>query len=217
MHLAESAARTIWSPRENAPGPRRPRARIAICEAAVVEMSFPGRFLSTLFILTTLSCGYFPVRGDTEGDQQQAQWLTSARLVVDTDPHLTLIRLRSEPLDSTRGGHHLLLARLEFNPTQGLGDEYALSIGLDLGDIRALERGTAYALGPPPRRIPAYATVTCLCRPLRPDSVRGTFTIVQRGIAQIIGRIDATLFFTAWDDSTRHATYRLRQRIDGLR
>jgi hypothetical protein len=47
--------------------------------------------------------------------------------------------------------------------------------------------------------------------------VRGTFTISQRGIGQIVGRIDATLFFTAWDDTTRHATYRLRQRIDGMR
>jgi hypothetical protein len=47
--------------------------------------------------------------------------------------------------------------------------------------------------------------------------VRGTFTISSRGIAQIIARLDATLFFTAWDDTTRHVSYRLRQRIDGMR
>jgi hypothetical protein len=41
--------------------------------------------------------------------------------------------------------------------------------------------------------------------------------MAQRGIAQIYGRIDATLFFTAWDDTSLHASYRLRQRIDGLR
>jgi hypothetical protein len=175
-------------------------------------------FLSTSSLLAFSGCGFFPERGDTEGDQQQAQWLTGARLVVDTDPTLTLVRLKSEPLDSTHGGHHLLLARYDFNPDQSsLGDEYSLHFALDLGNIRILERGTAYTLGPPPGRIPAYGTVSCLCSPLRPDSVRGTFTIIQRGMAQIVGRIDATLFFTEWNDSTRHATYRLRQRIDGLR
>ena len=171
------------------------------------------RLFLTMF---SLGCGFFPEKGDTEGDQQQAQWFTSARLVVDTDPTLTLVRLKSEPLDSTRGGHHLLLARYDFNPDQSsLGDEYSLHLALDLGNIRALERGTAYALGR--SRIPAYGTVSCLCSPLRPDSVRGTFTIIQRGMAQIVGRVDATLFFTQWNDSTKHATYRLRQRIDGLR
>ena len=79
-----------------------------------------------------------------------------------------------------------------------------------------MQRGTPYALGPAPG-IPAYGTVTCLCRPLKPDSVRGTFTISQRGMGQIVGRIDATLFFTAWDDSSHHSSYRLRQRIDGMR
>jgi hypothetical protein len=107
-----------------------------------------------------------------------------------------------------------MLTRFEFNPTPTLGDEYALSVALDLGDVRALRRATPYRLG---SQIPALATVSCLCRPLRADSVRGTFTMSQRGIAQIYGRIDATLFFTAWDDTSRHATYRLRQRIDALR
>jgi hypothetical protein len=137
--------------------------------------------------------------------------------VVETDPTLTLVRLRVEPLDSSRGGHDVLATRFEFNPTTSLGDEYALGVAFDLGDVRDLRRATPHALGPPPARIPAYATVACLCRPLRPDSVRGTFTISSRGIAQIIGRLDATLFFTAWDDTTRHVTYRLRQRIDGMR
>lgn len=176
--------------------------------------AFPRRFLSTFLFLTVVGCDILPQKGDTEGEQQQAQWLTSARLVVDTDPHLTIIRLRAEPLDSAHGGHHLLLTRFEFDPTPTLGDEYALSVALDLGDVRALRRATPYALG---SQIPVYATVSCLCRPLQADSVRGTFTMAQRGIAQIYGRIDATLFFTAWDDTSLHASYRLRQRIDGLR
>lgn len=176
--------------------------------------AFARRLCLTLLPLS-LGCDILPRKGDTLGEQQQAQWLIAARLVVDTDPSLTLVRLRAEPLDSAHGGHHVLLARFEFDPTQGLGDEYALNIALDLGNIRAREIGTPYALGH--AGIPAYGTVTCLCRPLRPDSMEGNFTMLHRGIGQFYGRIDATLFFTAWDDSTRHVSYRLRQRVDGMR
>jgi len=161
-----------------------------------------------------LGCDILPQKGDTEGEQQQAQWLTSARLVVDTDPQLTIVRFRAEPLDSAHGGHHVLLTRFDFNPSTALGDEYAVHLALDLGRIPDERPTTPIALG---TQIPTYATVSCLCRPLRPDSVRGTFTLSHRGLAQIYGRVDATLFFTAWDDSSRHATYRLRQRIDGMR
>lgn len=174
---------------------------------------FAVRILPALFCI---GCDVLPRRGDTTGIQQHAQWLAAGRLAVDTDPEVTLVRVHAEPVDSTRGGHDVLVARFDFDPTPGLGDEYAITIGLDLGHVRALKRATLYALGPPPAQIPAYGTVTCLCRPLRPDSVRGTFIISQRGLVQIVARIDATLFFTAWDDATHHATYRLRQRIDGL-
>ena len=176
--------------------------------------SSPLRLFLTLFCW---GCDILPQRGDTEGEQQQAQWLTASRLVVDTDSVLTIVRLRGEQLDTTRGGHDALLARFEFNPTPAVGDEYALSVALDLGAGHTIERATTYALGPAPARIPAYATVTCLCRPLRLDSVRGTFTISQRGATQLIGRIDATLFFTTWDNPSRHQSYRLRQRIDALK
>jgi hypothetical protein len=176
------------------------------------------RFLAVRLFLTLpcLACDILPQPGDTNGVQQQAQWFTAGRLVVDTDPNLTLVRVRAEPLDSAQGGHDVMVTRFDFDPTPGIGDEYAITLGLDLGDVHTLERGVPYALGPPPARIPAYGTVTCLCQPLAPDSVLGTFTISQRGFAQIVGRIDATLFFTAWADTTRHTTYRLRQRIDGL-
>jgi hypothetical protein len=53
--------------------------------------------------------------------------------------------------------------------------------------------------------------VACLCAPLRPDSVRGTYRLGRRGLRQLDGRIDATLFFTAWHDSTHHVSYPLRQ------
>ncbi len=108
----------------------------------------------------------------------------------------------------------MLLARYDFDPSDALGDGYSLIVALDLGDARRLSAEHRYPLGD---SIPAWGTVTCLCRPMRPDSVRGTYVMQTRGTRQIAGRIDATLYFTAWDDSTRQATYRLRQRIHGVR
>ena len=108
----------------------------------------------------------------------------------------------------------VVLARFDFDPSEAAGDEYSLSIVLDLGDARARAANHPYSLGD---SIPAFATVTCLCRPLRADSVRGSYTIQTRGLRQIAGRIDATLYFTAWNDPKTHATYRLRQRIHGVR
>jgi hypothetical protein len=172
------------------------------------------RPLRLFLTLSCVACDILPQKGDTEGVQQQAQWLPSARLVVDTDPQLTIIRFRATPLDSAHGGHHVLLTRFDFNPTTAAGDEYVVNFALDLENIPDLRRPGPYQLG---SQVPAFATVSCLCRPLRPDSVRGTFTLTHRGLGQIYGRVDATLFFTAWDDSSRHATYRLRQRIDGMR
>ena len=131
---------------------------------------------------------------------------------MDTDPRYTAVYLRVDTAVAER--HDVLLARFEFDPSEGSGDEYALTVGLDLGDARALSANRAYALGD---SIKAYATVSCLCRPLRPDSVRGWYTMQTRGLRQLSGRIDATLYFTAWDDSTHHATYPLRQRIHGVR
>ncbi len=160
--------------------------------------------------MLTAGCDLLPRPGDTRGEQQQAAWVSAGRLVVDTDPRLTVVRLQ---IDSARvpGGHDVLLARFEFD------DAHALTIGLDFGDVRHLERGRPYALGGRDAPIPAFATVACLCRPLRPDSVRGTYEMEKRGIAQITGRLDATLFFTAWDGSGQHASYRLRQRIEGVK
>jgi len=146
--------------------------------------------------------------------QGAGRWDQHARSVVDTDPRYTVVRLR---VDTSLGGaerHDVLLARYDFDPSEGVGDEYALTVALDLGDARQLSANKAYALGDP---INAYATVSCLCTPLRPDSVRGTYTMQTRGARQLAGRIDATLYFTAWGDTSRHATYRLRQRIHGVR
>src|SRR6266498_2960825 len=87
----------------------------------------PLRFFLTL---SCFDCDILPQKGDTEGVQQQAQWLPSARLVVDTDPQLTIIRFRAAPLDSAHGGHHVLLTRFDFNPSTAAGDEYVVNLAL---------------------------------------------------------------------------------------
>jgi hypothetical protein len=153
-----------------------------------------------------------PRPGDTQGVQGAGRWDQHARIVVDTDPRYTVVHLRVDTSLAER--HDVLLARYDFDPSEGAGDEYALTVALDLGDARQLSAGKAYALGDPRH---AYATVSCLCTPLRPDSVRGTYTMQTRGLRQLAGRVDAMLYFTAWSDSSRHATYRLRQRIHGVR
>ena len=158
------------------------------------------------------ACDILPHAGDTQGEQERGEWDQHGRVVVETDPRYTVVRLG---VDTTGvEGEDVVLARFNFDPSEGTGDEYSLTIALELGDARARAANHRYSLGD---SIPAVATVTCLCRPLRPDSVRGTYTIQTRGLRQIAGRIDATLYFTAWDDPRVHATYRLRQRIHGIR
>lgn len=159
-------------------------------------------------------CDTAPRATDTLGQQRAATWAWSGRLVADTDAALTLVRLRIDSAGVT-GRHDVLLARFDFNPMAGLGDEHALTLGLDLGRARELPVGTPLALGVA-GGLPAYGTVTCLCTPLRPDSVRGTLVIQQRGLRQLVMRIDAVFHFTQWDDSTKRAAYPLRQVIFGV-
>lgn len=158
--------------------------------------------------------------GDTQGEQHAAQWEWYGRLVVQADPALTLVRMRIDTAGVTER-HDVLLARFDFDPSAAVGDEYSIALGIDLGRVRELRLHAPYDLGTPlpplPARIPSYATVTCFCRPLRPDSVRGTLLLATRGLRHFAGRVDATLYFTAWDDSAVHAAYPLHQRIDGVK
>ena len=177
--------------------------------------AFSRRFCrATLLPLFCLACDGVSRPDDTLGLQSLARWEWHGRVVVEGDPALTLVRMA---LDTTHGGGDVALARFDFNPAVGEGDEYSLTLAFDLENVRDLRQNVPYALGPPPARIPAYGTVTCLCRPLRPDSVRGTFTLATRGLRQITGRVDATLYFTEWNDAARHVTYPLHQRIDLLK
>jgi len=172
--------------------------------------ALPRRFwLATLALLA--ACDPTSRLDDTLGLQSVARWEWHGRLVVEADSVLTLVRMA---IDTTHGGGDVALARFDFNPAVGEGDEYSITLALDLEQVRQLRQNVPYALGPPPGRVPAYATVTCLCRPLKPDSVRGTFTLATRGLRQITGRMDATLYFTEWNDTARHVTYSLHQRID---
>lgn len=161
--------------------------------------------------LAITACDLLPHPSDTAGVQHAAKWYPHGRIVVDTDPRYTIVRLRADT--AVPDGHDVLVARFDFDPAPGVGDEYSIALALDFGIARDLRTNTPYRLGPPPARIPAWGTVTCLCRPLKPDSVRGTYVLSSGGMAQLTGRIDATLYFTAWADTAVHATYRLRQRI----
>ena len=161
------------------------------------------------------ACDPYRRADDTTGEQLAARWEWHGRLVVETDSTLTHTRLRIDSGAPER--HDVVLARFDFDPAYGAGDEYSLTLGLDLGIVRDLPLNQPIPLGPPPGRIPAAATVTCLCRPLRPDSVRGTLTIHQLGLRQITARIEATLHFTAWQDSSVHVSYALRQRLYGVK
>ncbi len=142
------------------------------------------RFCSTLLLLFCLA--------------SSARWEWHGRLVVEPDSALTLVRMA---IDTAHGGHDVGLARYDFNPAVGEGDEYSLTLALDLENVRDLRQSVP----------------TCLCRPLKPDSVRGTFTLATRGLRQITGRVDATLYFTEWNDAARHVSYPLHQRIDLLK
>jgi hypothetical protein len=173
-----------------------------------------GLTLATVLV-TAGACDPYRRAGDTEGEQLAARWEWHGRLVVETDSALTHTRMRIDTGAIER--HDILLTRFDFDPAYGAGDEYSLTLALDLGVARDLPVKEPIGLGPPPGRIPAFATVTCLCRPLRPDSVRGTLTIHQRGVRQITARVDATLHFTVWDDPDAHVRYVLRQRLYGVK
>jgi len=169
--------------------------------------------LTVLVVTGAAACDILPRAGDTQGDQRAGRWDWHGRLNVETDDRYTLVRLKVDTTGVSER-HDILSARFEFDPSDAAGDEYALSIALEIGDARRLAANHPYRLG---HDIPAYATVTCFCRPLRPDSVRGSYTMATRGLRQLAGRIDATLYFTASDDRRMHAIYRLRQRLHGVR
>src|SRR3989454_4025504 len=103
----------------------------------------PGRFSSTLLLSTFFlgACDATSRPGDTLGLQTSARWEWHARLVVERDPTLTLVRLR---IDTTQGGGDVGLASYDFNPSAAEGDEYELTLGLDFGRVRDLRQDVPY-------------------------------------------------------------------------
>jgi len=154
--------------------------------------------------------------GDTEGVQRAARWEWQGRLIVEDDSTLTLTRMRIDTTGVTER-HDVILTRFDFDPAVGPGDEYALTLGLDLGVARDLPINEPIPIGPAPAPIRAFGTVARLGTPLRPDSVRGAYLLEQRGLRTLSGRVHVTLYFTAWDDTTRQVTYELRQKIYGVK
>jgi hypothetical protein len=161
-------------------------------------------------------CEGAPRAHDTQAVQTLGRWEWHGRLVVHPDSHLTIVRMRIDTGGPGFNGDVVLL-RYDFNPAPGVGDEYTIALGFELGRARDLRTGTAYMIGPPPGLIPAYATITCLCEPLKLDSARGTVALATRGLRQLTGRVEATLYFEEWNDPSRHSTSLLRQRFDAIK
>jgi len=152
-------------------------------------------------------------RGDTEGFQRLGEWWTDARIVVEEDSVLTLQRLVAAP-----GEHDVLIAALDFNPSRDvMGDEYSLSIAIDIGPAKTLPIGTQRALGGPDGLRAALGSRIGLGPILRPDSVRGDFRLLSQGMMHTIARIDASLYFSHWDDSTKVVVEQMRRRLDFIR
>src|SRR2546427_11910577 len=110
-----------------------------LCHAAARRL-----YLTTLPLLC-LACDGVSRPDDTLGLQSAARWEWHGRLVVEADSALTIVRMA---IDTTRGGGDVGLARYDFNPAVGEGDEYSLTLGLDLANLRDLRQNGPYALGP---------------------------------------------------------------------
>src|SRR5438309_1496779 len=103
-----------------------------------------------LLPLLCLACDGVSRPDDTLGLQSSARWEWHGRLVVEPDSALTLVRMA---IDTAHGGHDVGLARYDFNPAVGEGDEYSLTLALDLETVRDLRQNVPYMLGPPPAHV----------------------------------------------------------------
>jgi len=167
----------------------------------------------TLAALATVAACFGSYRGDTEGFQRVGEWWTAARVVEEEDSVLTLQRVTVAP-----GQHDVLVAAIDFNPTRdALGDEYSLSIAIDIGPPGHVPVGQVQTLGGPDGLPAALGSRIGLGPILRPDSVRGQFRLLSQGMMHTIARIDASLYFSHWDDSTKVVIERMRRRLDFIR
>src|SRR3989441_9221488 len=123
--------------------------------------ALPRRLYLMLLPLVCSACDGVSGLDDTLGLQSSARWEWHGHLVVEPDSTLTLVRMT---IDTAHGGHDVGLARYDFNPAVGEGDEYSLTLALDLETVRDLRQNVPYVLGPPPARILAYEIGRASCR-----------------------------------------------------
>src|SRR5438034_8106924 len=82
--------------------------------------ALPRRLCLMVLPLFCLACDGVSRLDDTLGLQSSARWEWHGRLVVEPDSALTLVRMA---IDTAHGGHDVGLARYDFNPAVGEGDE----------------------------------------------------------------------------------------------
>src|SRR5947207_14068162 len=99
--------------------------------------ALPRRLCLMLLLLFCLACDPVSRPDDTLGLQSAARWEWHGRLVGESDSTLTLVRMA---IDTTRGGGDVGLVRYDFNPAVGEGDEYSVTLALDLGRVRDLRQ-----------------------------------------------------------------------------
>src|SRR5207247_4831584 len=112
---------------------------------------FSRRLCLTTLALLCLACDGVSRPDDTLGLQSTARWEWHGRLVVEGDSTLTLVRMA---IDTTHGGGDVALARFDFNPAVGEGDEYSLTLALDLGRARDVRQNVTYQIGAATDRLP---------------------------------------------------------------
>src|SRR5881409_3237407 len=113
--------------------------------------ALPRRLCLMLLPLFCLACDGVSRPDDTLGLQSSARWEWHGRLAVEPDSALTLVRMA---IDTAHGGHDVGLARYDFNPAVGEGDEYSLTLALDLENVRDLGQTSHTRWVPRPRASP---------------------------------------------------------------
>src|SRR5438445_12851356 len=104
--------------------------------------AFPGRFPSTLLLLTSLAaCDTTSRPDDTLGVQTLARWEWHARLAVEPDHTLTQVSLH---VDTTQGGGEVGLARKEFHPLPAKSVVYDISLGHDTVTLHTIRQALMY-------------------------------------------------------------------------
>lgn len=151
--------------------------------------------------------------GDTQGVQQRAEWWSDAQLSVVLGSVLGLEHIEVSP-----GAHDVVVGRFDFDPAvRAFGDEFSVSFGIDLGPADSLALRVKHPLGGPDGLGSYLGARISLGPTLVADSMRGTLLILSRGMMQMVGRIDAELFYSSLTDPSRVEVQPFKQRVDFLR